>query len=70
MPVGHGKKGQFNHSVFKGFLAEERQVEDVFCSPALNPFYPTNQFFRQGRPERDLKLRCRHRTKGKKQAYH
>ena len=22
-----------------GFLAEERQVEDIFCSPALNPFY-------------------------------
>ena len=37
MPVGHGEKGQFNQSVFIGFLAEERQAEDVFCSPALNP---------------------------------
>ena len=50
MPVGHGEKGQFNQSVFIGFLAEERQVEDVFCSPALNPFYLTDQFLRLERP--------------------
>ena len=50
MPVGHGEKGQFNHSAFMRFLAEDRQIEDVFCSPALNPFYLTDQFFRLGRP--------------------
>ena len=38
MPVGQGEKVQFDQSVFIGFLAEERQVEDVFiCSSALNP---------------------------------
>ena len=50
MPVGHGEKGQFNHSVFIRSLAEDRQIEDVFCSPVLNPFYLTDQFFRLGRP--------------------
>ena len=50
MPVGHGEKGQFNHSVFIRVLAEDRQIEDVFCSPVLNPFYLTDQFFRLGRP--------------------
>ena len=39
MPVGHGKKIQFDQSLFIGFLAEERHVEDIFCSPALNPFH-------------------------------
>ena len=39
MSVGHGEKVQFNQSVFIGFLAEERQVEDVFCSPVTNKFF-------------------------------
>ena len=34
MPVGHGEKVQFYQPVFTGFLAEERQFEDIFCSPA------------------------------------
>ena len=50
MPVGHGEKVQFDQSVFIGFFAEEKQVEDIFCSPALNPFCLTDQFFRLGRP--------------------
>ena len=50
MPVGHGEKVQFDQSVFIGFLTEERQVEDVFCSPVLNPLRLTDQFFRLGRP--------------------
>ena len=41
---------QFNQSVFIGFRAEERQVEDVLCSTALNTFCLTDQFFRLGRP--------------------
>ena len=50
MPVGQGEKIQFDKSVFIGFLAKERHVEDVFCSPALNPFCLTDQFFGLGRP--------------------
>ena len=37
MPVGHREKVHFDQSVFIGLLAEERQVEEVFCSPASNP---------------------------------
>ena len=63
MPVGHGEKVQFNQSVFIGFLAEERQVKDVFCSPALNPFCLSDQFFRQGRPHLSgIDEMCSHRA--------
>ena len=50
MPVRHREKVPFDQSVFIGFRAEERQVKDVFCIPALNLFCLTDQFFRLGRP--------------------
>ena len=50
MPVGHGEKVQFDQPVFIGFLPEERQVEDVFCSPVLNPLRPYGSILSTGAP--------------------